>query len=112
MPDNPVNADNSFATGVDATHIGPETGSTGAATAGGASGAGVHGNVSPAPAAGIGRTLERDEEFEDHDEEPRSFDPPHKTAAADDGDLGDMGDAPEALKRATDGDEQKSKPVG
>jgi hypothetical protein len=106
MPD-PVKSDNSFATGVEATHIGPETGSTGSASMGGASGAGVSGNTSPAPASGIGRTFESDD-LENGAGEPRSFDPPRKTAAAEDS---DMGDAPEAVKRATDGDEQKSRPL-
>jgi hypothetical protein len=106
MPDPVNNPDNSFATGIEANHIGPETGSTGSASVGGASSAGVSGNTSPAPASGMGRTLETDDLEAG---EPRSFDPPRKSAAA--ADDGDMGDSPDALKRATDGEEQKSRPL-
>jgi hypothetical protein len=42
--------------GVQATHIGPETGDTGIATAGGESGAGTSGQSVPAPASGLSDT--------------------------------------------------------
>lgn len=95
---NPVNSDNSFATGVKATHIGPETGSTGSATAGGASSAGVSGNQSPASGSGIGRTLEEAERYEADSDEARSFEPRAKTPTVLDV------EAPDAVKRATDGE--------
>jgi len=97
---NPINPDNSFATGVEATHIGPETGGTGSATMGGASSAGVSGNRSPARGSGIGRTLEEAERYEADSDEERSFEPSGKTTTAMDV------ETPDAVKRATDGNSQ------
>jgi hypothetical protein len=96
---NPINPDNSFATGVEATHIGPETGSTGSATMGGASGAGVSGNRSPATGSGMGRTLEEAERYEADSDEDRSFAPNVRTMTT-----ADDIENPDAVKRTTDGE--------
>jgi hypothetical protein len=56
----------------------------------------------------VNRTLDEAEDFDHDPGEPRSFDPPRKAITAADG---DPGDSPDALKRATDGEEQKSRPL-
>ncbi len=73
------NTDNNLSQGIKATHITPEQGDTAGATTGGPSAAGVKGEASPPPAAGIGKSADDGKRL---DHEDRSFEAGDKSQDA------------------------------
>jgi hypothetical protein len=106
MPDTNKPED-SLATGVQATHIGPETGSTGSTTMGGPSGSGVSHEANPAPSNQTRQTQQPEHAGDGQSsQEGRSFVQDRTDAT----DLG--GETSDAVKRSSDGKEQRTDPAG
>jgi hypothetical protein len=91
-----------LSTGIPATHIGPETGSTGAATSGEESGSGTKSQTAPAAASGLDNVIPSPGADENRSFEPanarraaRASGGPVDTAAQDLRDLADGKDRPQ-----------------
>ncbi len=89
-----------LSTGIPATHIGPETGNTGSATAGEGSGAGTQEQTAPAAASGLDDAVPAPQSArEDRSFEPRSA-PPIGRASTD-----PIDDAAQTLRDIVDGND-------
>ena len=95
----------SLATGIKATHIGPETGGWGSATAGEGSSAGTKDQSSPAPASGLDDAAPAPTGGR---KEARSFRPAATHPASRPAASGPIDDADQELRDITDGKDRPS----